>query len=67
LEKLVKLEDEAGIPDSLRDVGIKESDIDILVEKALRQDRTIARNPREMGEKEIREIFLQAYRGRRNL
>lgn len=67
LKKLVKLEDEAGIPDSLRDVGIKESDIDILVEKALRQDRTIARNPREMGEKEIREIFLQAYRGRRNL
>lgn len=48
------------LPDNISALGIKESDIDALVEGTLNTTTTWQLSPRATGEKEIRELFMRA-------
>jgi len=61
---LCRLEDAVGIPKSLRDIGISESEIDDIVKDALTYERNMKNNPRPIDYESLREIVLEAYSGR---
>jgi alcohol dehydrogenase len=50
-----------GIERTLREVGVKESDLDRLADDAMLQTRLLANNPRELTRAEVREIYRAAY------
>jgi len=43
----------------LRDVGITESDIDLLAADAMKQTRLLGNNPREVSLADVRSIYLE--------
>lgn len=53
-----------GIPRSLRDIGVAESDIDGLTTDAMSVTRLLRHSPRHLGRTEIKEIFRNAWAGR---
>ncbi|TFB14204.1 iron-containing alcohol dehydrogenase [Filobacillus milosensis] len=54
---------DVGLPTSISEYDITESDIEKLTQNAVKQTRLLARSPMPLGENEIREIFEHAYRG----
>jgi alcohol dehydrogenase class IV len=56
------LKKEIGIPDTLADLGVKESDLDMLVPMAV-DDPSTGGNPRPAGHAEMRQMFEKAIRG----
>jgi alcohol dehydrogenase class IV len=63
LSWVLALRKQIGIPDTLADLGVKESDLDTLVPEAV-DDPSTGGNPRPAGAAEMREMFLNAIRGR---
>ncbi|RKO67899.1 iron-containing alcohol dehydrogenase [Desulfofundulus salinus] len=51
---------DVGIPKSLRDVGVSESDIEFLTLSAEKQTRLLTNNPRLMTRQDIRNIYRKA-------
>ena len=60
---VLALRKEIGIPNTLADLGVKESDLDTLVPEAV-DDPSTGSNPRPAGAAEMREMFVNAIRGR---
>ena len=63
-DKLFDLVKEVGLPESLQHYNIKEKDIKLLTENALKQTRLLARSPLELRETEIEKIYKNALEGR---
>jgi alcohol dehydrogenase len=51
---------DVGIPQSLRDVGVSESDIEFLTLSAEKQSRLLSNNPRVITREDIKNIYLKA-------
>jgi alcohol dehydrogenase class IV len=62
LEWVLQLRKEIGIPHTLAQLGVKESDLDTLVPMAV-DDPSTGGNPRAAGAAEMREMFVKAIRG----
>ncbi len=60
---VLALRKEIGIPHTLADLGVTESDLDVLVPEAV-DDPSTGGNPRPAGTAEMREMFVSAIRGR---
>lgn len=58
--ELEALSRDCGVPRSLRDVGISESDLDRLAEDAMKQTRLLVNNPRELTLSDARGIYADA-------
>ncbi len=56
------LKKEIGIPNTLADLGVKESDLDMLTPMAV-EDPSTGGNPRPAGHAEMRQMFEKAIRG----
>jgi alcohol dehydrogenase class IV len=59
---VLALRREIGIPHTLAELGVKESDIDMLTPMAV-DDPSTGGNPRPAGPEEMRELFAKALRG----
>jgi alcohol dehydrogenase class IV len=59
---VLALRKEIGIPDTLADLGVQESDLDVLVPEAV-GDPSTGGNPRPAGAAQMREMFVSAIRG----
>ncbi len=62
LDWVQALKKEIGIPDTLADLGVRESDLDMLVPMAV-EDPSTGGNPRPAGHAEMRQMFEKAIRG----
>lgn len=62
LDWVIALRKEIGIPNTLADLGVKESDLDMLTPMAV-DDPSTAGNPRPAGHAEMRQMFTKAIRG----
>jgi alcohol dehydrogenase class IV len=62
LDWVLSLRSEIGIPNTLADLGVKESDLDRLVPMAV-DDPSTGGNPRPAGHAEMRQMFLMAIHG----
>ena len=60
---VLNLRKEIGIPNTLAELGVKESDLDVLVPEAV-NDPSTGGNPRPAAAAEMREMFVNAIRGR---
>jgi alcohol dehydrogenase len=52
---------EAGIETRLRDVGVKEDDLDMLADDAMLQTRLLVNNPRDVSRSDAYAIYKAAY------
>jgi len=55
-----KLSEDIGIPQHMSEVGVKESQIEDLVEGALNVQRLLANNPRPIVKEDIENIYRKA-------
>ena len=62
LEWILQLRKAIGIPDTLAQLGVRESDLDRLVPMAV-DDPSTGGNPRPAGHAQMREMFVKAIRG----
>jgi len=62
LDWVLALRTQIGIPQTLADLGVKESDLDTLAPMAV-DDPSTGGNPRPAGEAEMRQMFVKAIRG----
>jgi len=62
LDWVLVLRKQIGIPNTLADLGVKESELDVLVPEAV-ADPSTGGNPRPAGAAEMREMFVKAIRG----
>ena len=62
VDVLFQLLEILGISTSLQDYGLSEINIDSLVAGAMRQARLFRPNPRDMGEDDVRGIYLRAFK-----
>jgi alcohol dehydrogenase class IV len=62
LDWVIALRKEIGIPNTLADLGVKESDLDMLTPMAV-DDPSTGGNPRPAGNAEMRQMFTKAIRG----
>jgi alcohol dehydrogenase class IV len=60
LERLHRLAPDLGLPSRLREVGVSESDLDLLADDAMKQTRLLVNNPREMTRDAARAIYATA-------
>lgn len=60
IDSLFKLSSDIGIPKSLKEAGIKEEDIELMSENALKDGNAFS-NPRKGNEKDVAEIFRAAF------
>jgi alcohol dehydrogenase class IV len=61
LARLTALSRECGVPQRLRDVGIPEADLPHLAQEAIKLQRLLKNNPREVTEADALAIFRAAY------
>lgn len=61
LQNLVK---DSGLPISIKDYGIKETDLDLMAQNATEQKRLLGRCPRMLKLEDIRKIYQAAYDGK---
>jgi alcohol dehydrogenase class IV len=61
VEKIKELNAACGIPASLKEVGVKEEDISIIAKDAMKVQRLLKNNPREITEKDAIDIYKAAY------
>ncbi|MBW2121441.1 MAG: iron-containing alcohol dehydrogenase, partial [Deltaproteobacteria bacterium] len=59
---VVALNRDLGIPRSLREVGVREEDLGMLVDKSL-EDGCVTLNPRTTSRKEMEELWRRAFDG----
>jgi alcohol dehydrogenase class IV len=59
---VLALRQDIGIPHTLAELGVKESDLDTLAPMAV-EDPSTGGNPRPAGLAEMREMFVKAIRG----
>lgn len=64
VETLYHLVQDVGIPTSLKEMGIKKDELDVLSEEAMKQTRLLARSPKPFALQDIRNIYNNAYVGR---
>ncbi|MEM1667559.1 MAG: iron-containing alcohol dehydrogenase [Thermofilaceae archaeon] len=67
VERVCKLADEVGIPDSAASVGVTESELDRMAEEAMFYRRNIENGPVIPSLDEIKRIYAECYEGRRAL
>lgn len=67
LKKLCKLMDETGIPASIRDVGVREEEIQLIAKETLSYKRNLENNPVAVDEGIVEEIVREAYKGRNSI
>ncbi|MEM1523469.1 MAG: iron-containing alcohol dehydrogenase, partial [Thermofilaceae archaeon] len=67
VERVCKLADEVGIPDSAASVGVTESELDRMAEEAMFYRRNIENGPVIPSRDEIKQIYAECYKGRRAL
>lgn len=67
VERVCKLADEVGIPDSAASVGVAESELDGMAEEAMFYRRNIENGPVIPSLDEIKQIYAECYEGRRAL
>lgn len=60
IDSLFKLSSDIGIPKSLKEAGIKEEDIELMSENALKDGNAFS-NPRKGNEKDVANIFRAAF------
>ena len=60
IERLEGLSRDLGVPTTLREVGVKETDLDRMARDAMKQTRLLVNNPREMHEADARAIYEAA-------
>jgi 1,3-propanediol dehydrogenase len=60
IHAIARLSADIGIPQHLRELGVKEADFPYMAEMALKDGNAFS-NPRKGNEKEIAEIFRQAF------
>jgi 1,3-propanediol dehydrogenase len=60
IDSLFKLSSDIGIPKSLEEAGIKEEDIELMSENALKDGNAFS-NPRKGNEKDVENIFRSAF------
>jgi len=60
VEKIKALNKACGIPASLKDVGVKENDIPAIAKDAMKVQRLLKNNPREITEADAIEIYKKA-------
>ncbi len=58
---LAKLSEDVGIPASLKEVGVEESDLTNLAEEASKIDRLLSNNPRKLTRDDIKNIYRDAF------
>ncbi|MFP7493459.1 iron-containing alcohol dehydrogenase [Terribacillus saccharophilus] len=58
---LAKLSEDVGIPASLKEVGVKETDLSNLAEEASKIDRLLSNNPRKLTKTDIENIYRDAF------
>nr|WP_246943898.1 iron-containing alcohol dehydrogenase [Bacillus pinisoli] len=63
VQGLYHMVQDVGIPTSLKEFGIKESDINQLTEDAFKQTRLLGRSPKPYGINDIRTIYERSLRG----
>lgn len=61
IDAVEHLIEQSKIPARLRDVGIKEQDIETLAESAMEQTRLLVNNPREVSLKDAADIYRAAF------
>jgi len=64
VKKIEELASQVGIPKSLKDLGLKEVELDAMVADALSYERNISKHPLPLTTDDIREIFIMAFAGR---
>jgi alcohol dehydrogenase class IV len=60
VQKIKELNAACGIPASLKDVGVKEEDITTIAKDAMKVQRLLKNNPREVTEVDAIEIYKKA-------
>ncbi|MBC7106952.1 MAG: iron-containing alcohol dehydrogenase, partial [Firmicutes bacterium] len=55
-----ELAEDVGLPQRLREVGVRAEDLDLLTDGAVLQTRLLSNNPRALTREEIREIYARA-------
>ncbi|MGP4108681.1 iron-containing alcohol dehydrogenase [Virgibacillus sp. L01] len=63
VRSLLDLIKDVGLPTTIRDYNIKSHDIDVLTENGVQQTRLLARSPKVLDEKSIKQIYTNAYEG----
>ena len=63
IHRIREISDKCGIPGSLKDLGLKESDVETLSQGAIKVTRLLQNNPREITIDDARFIFSNAYKG----
>ena len=61
VEKIKQLNSDCGIPASLKDVGVNVKDIPAIVKDAMKVQRLLKNNPREVTEQDAVKIFKRAF------
>jgi len=56
-----RLIDDCKVPGHLSDYGIRKTDLNLLVEEAMKIQRLLKNNPREISDKDAGEIFTEAF------
>lgn len=61
IAKMAQLCKDLGLETTLREVGVRESDLPILAKEAMKQTRLLVNNPREVDETVALDIYQQAF------
>lgn len=64
VEKIERLADKIGIPRNLMELGVKTSELDLMVSDASSYSRNIAKHPSSLTLEDIKEIYSRALKGR---
>tara|TARA_B100000029_G_scaffold480338_1_gene528283 strand:- start:1117 stop:1710 length:594 start_codon:yes stop_codon:yes gene_type:complete len=59
-EHLLNMMQQTGMPNGIKDIGFKSSDIDDLVVGALAQERLLSVSPRKVSEQALKDIYTRA-------
>lgn len=54
---------DVGLPVTLKDYGVKETDLDLLAKNGIEQKRLLARSPRPYSLETVRQVYESAFRG----
>ncbi len=63
VRSLLDLIKDIGLPTTIRDYNIKSHNIDVLTENGVQQTRLLARSPKVLDEKSIKQIYTNVYEG----
>ena len=65
IKRVTEILDKLEIPDSISDVGVEVSEVDNYVEEVVSYKRNLDNNPISVDKKLIRDLVIEALRGRR--